>query len=186
MNYFSTSCPVVARGDETFVEHVTAGGARVRFAHVKPILWIQESTSQLLFKHGDMVLQEGATYNDWYGYLKSLRNHGGDRLCEHYSITPDSSLELVLMTTVMQSPATETAETIRENKAKPTNYKPTFLYVPQAWRKEIDDPDEPGKKLYRMLEPRILALEITWSSKNTPEQNAALAAEFIEKWKVTQ
>jgi hypothetical protein len=185
MNTFRSSCPVVERTQETFVEHVTVGGERRRMEYTKPIIWIQESESQVQFLHGGEILKEGSTHNDWYGYLTSHRQNNPEKIAAAYSITPESSLELVQVTTVKQIPATETAVTIEQNRTQHVNYKPLYADVPDAWRKEVQNehfPDDPKEKLYPRLEPRVLGTGITWTSKNTPEQNAELAARFIEQW----
>lgn len=183
MNKFNTRCPVVERTEETFVEHVDIGGERRRVEFVKPILWIQESETQIQYLHGGKILETGNTHSDWYGYLTSFNDLNPEGYADHYGITTESSLELVLMTTVRQKPATETAATIEENRQRLVNFMPTYLDVPDTWRKEVDSDTYP-EKWYPRMEPRVLGEGVTWSSKNTPEQNEALATEFKTKWAI--
>lgn len=185
MNRFHTGCAVVERTEEVFVEHVNIGGERRRAEFTKPILWIQESETQLQYLHGGKVLQTGDINNDWYGYLTSLNDLRPGAHANDFGINTESSLELVLMTVVKQSPATETPETIAENLKRPANYKAVYLNVPDTWRKEGgENALFPGEKLFLRLESRVLGQGVTWSSKNTPEQNVALAAEFKTKWAI--
>ncbi|MBC8741844.1 hypothetical protein F6X40_35440 [Paraburkholderia sp. UCT31] len=184
MSTFKTHCPVVKRTTETFTEFVTVGGERRRMTFEKDIVWIQESETKRLFRHGGEVLKEGSTTTDYYGYLTSFRdeNESSERSMQFYGITPESSLELVLMTTIRLSPATETAETLEHNRKKLPDYKAQYADVPNDWRQEVV---ADGETLWPYLQPIKLAQEVVWSSKNTPEQNEALEQEFTRKWQVS-
>src|SRR5690606_10687362 len=119
-------------------EYVAVGGERRRIEFTKPIFWLQESETQIQFRHGGKIFDTGATHTDWYGYLKSIDTATKSAIttAEYFSIEPGSSLEMVLMTKIMQCPATETEETIRENSQKPAGYKTAYMHVPEKWRQE--------------------------------------------------
>lgn len=68
------------------------------------IFLFEEYTAQLVYVHGGEDLHEGATYNDFYGEMKCIpaaiqeaRTH-----CEHFKITPESSLLLEVRLLVHQ------------------------------------------------------------------------------------
>lgn len=180
---FRSQCPIVDRTQETFVDFVYVGGERQRVEFTKPINWLQESESRIQYLHGGKLLKECSTYNDYYGYLTSIDPEPAIELCNHYGITPESTLELVILTTVFQKPATETPDTIERNRSQPANYKTIHAYVPDSWRKESE---EDGHKIFPILGNRTLHEGVVWSSKNTPEQNEKLITEFKAKWAVPQ
>lgn len=184
MNNFHTGCPEVERTQQTFVQHVNVGGEYQRVEFKKDIVWLQKSETVMQFKHGGEVLVEGSKYEDFYGYLSSTNEHNPAKSAEEYSITANSTLEVVLVTTVFKQPATETQETRLHNVSKPSNRKAMYAYLPNDWRVEIDSDHTPGGKAYPPLNRVVLGSGVTWTSKNTPEQNEALAAEFASKWAV--
>lgn len=191
MTTFRTACPVAKRTEEAFVQRVTIGGESKRFEHVKPIIWIQESESKIVFLHGGRVLREESTHTDFYGYLTSFRT-GPDAvvnpegIANAYGITRESSLELVVRTMVFLQPAYESPETIEHNRTKPTNYKPMYAHVPDDWRKEAENTLFPGELMYPRLERIELGTGIVWSSKNTPDENEALGEQFRQQWAVPE
>lgn len=185
MNTFHTGCPVVKRSQEIFVQRINIGGEPRRVEFTKDILWIQASEVTVQFLHGGQVLKEGRTYNDFYGYLTSF-DREACRVCEiseQYSITSESSLELVLLATVFLDPATETKETIKNNRDKPSNYKSMYAYVPDDWRKEVI---ENGDTFYPQLERIVLGSDVVWSSRNTPEQNSDLVRHLKQRWRAEE
>lgn len=185
MSKFHTGCQVVERTEETFVEHVSIGGERRRIEFTKPILWIQESEALIQFKHGGHVLKEGDTHNDFYGYLTSIEHQNPAGMAKAYSVTQDSSLEIVILAKVFKRPAIETTETIKNNASRfDPRYKCMYAYVPDGWRREAESEHTPDGKCYPMLGCVELGTGIIWTSKNTPEQNAALANEFKTKWAI--
>ena len=172
---FRTSCPIVKREIQTFSQSVNVGGESKRIEFEKEIVWIQESESQLLYKHGEKVIKEGSTDSDYYGYLTSptIDRPTPAEQAKYYSITTESSLELVVMTTVLMRPAIENSEDAAVNKNNTlNNYKVQLSEVPSNWMKADCS----------NLESITLAAEVTWSSKNTAQQNSELLAEFIKRW----
>jgi hypothetical protein len=181
MNVFRTSCPVVKKTVETFVDYVNVGDERRRVEFTKQIHWIRESESQLLYMHGGQVVETGATHNDFYGFLSSCNMDGPtpQQLATHFSVTTESSLEIVVKTTVFLRPAYESEECAEANRTKPENYKAKYAYVPDTWRKEVVVDDQ---TVWPTLEREELVTAISWSSKRTEAENAATVAELRRQW----
>jgi hypothetical protein len=182
MNTFRSQCPIVERTEETFVEYVSVAGERRRMEFTKTILWIQQSESVVQFVHGGKVLDETQRTNDYYGYLTSCEpsSPSPSDIAKAYSVTADSTLEIIVKTTVSKRPGAENQDTIAKNKANPT-YVPTYVDVPTSWRKEVVID---GETSWPTLESAELGEGVVWSSKNTPEKNAALLAAFRATWAV--
>lgn len=183
MSTFYTSCPAVRRTVETFTQFISVGGESQRVEFTRPIVWIQESESQLLFLHGGEILEEGETHNDFYGYLSSMDlRESVNRLMRKFQITADSSLELVVATRVAQRPARETEECLAYNVGRSPRQKAMYAYLDDDWRQHTV---EDGEERLRRLGTSMLGQAHTWSSRLSPEENAALAAAFISRWQVT-
>lgn len=185
MDTFYTACPLVRRTQEPFVEWANIGGERRRFEFIREIFWLQQSESQLLYRHGGKVIKEGATRNDFYGYLSSCDIHEPtpEEMAAFYAITPESSIELVVQTTVFLEPACQTPETIEYNRTRPSTRKWQYAYLPNDWRQEIS---RDGERCWPRLERVELGSGVTWSSKNSPEDNALLKRMFKLNWKVEE
>jgi hypothetical protein len=50
LHTFRTGNPIVARTTETFVEHVMIGGERKRMEFERPIIWLMESETRLIYR----------------------------------------------------------------------------------------------------------------------------------------
>lgn len=196
-NTFNTGCPVVRESNEVFVQHVTVGTERRRLEHTQRILWIAESEAQMQFLHGGAELKTGSTFNDFYGFCTSFQRLEDDlaALCQRYSITADSTLELIVLATLFHTPAIETEEDKRENAMRASKYngrhKRQYTSVPDDWRQMIPNPnfgkDGDTQEFYwPSLKPRIITSAVAWSSKNTPEENARVAANLIKEWSEKQ
>lgn len=181
MNPIRSSSPVAKVTNETFDQDVSVGGTIQRLTFTRRVLWLQESESTCQFIHGGHVLKEGSTFTDWYGYLTSMNvdSPSPTDLCHRFGITDDSSLELVVITTVFLRPVIETPETAAFNATKPPNHKAQFAEVSWDWRQEkvVD-----GELRWSRLERQVLGDGTTWSSKASAETNAAVATAFREKW----
>ncbi|MEY2117147.1 hypothetical protein [Rhodanobacter sp. FW106-PBR-R2A-1-13] len=182
MSTFYTSCPVVRRTTETFSQSITVGGEIRRAEFTRSIVWTQESESQILFLHGGEVLEAGPTHNDFYGYLSSLEFHDEvDRLMRKFGINRESTLELVVSTRVAQRPAFETEECLAYNVARSPRHKAKYAYLPDDWRQHTV---EDGEERLSRLQECVLGQAHTWSSRLSPEDNAAGAAAFVQQWQV--
>ncbi|WP_241032664.1 MULTISPECIES: hypothetical protein [Pseudomonas] len=188
----NTSCPVVRRNIETFHQSVYLGGVHSMESFERPILWIQESETRVLYLHGGKVLHNGPDYGDYYGYLTSFinRNEDDDKTSEAktFGITCQSTLEMQLVTRIHQIPMIETDADRQENASRATRGLKTRQYtrIPEDWRKEMACEHSPSGKYYPGLEKVMVVEVVTWSSKRTKEENQAFAADFIQEWAVEQ
>ncbi|AGG89143.1 hypothetical protein [Rhodanobacter denitrificans] len=182
MSTFYTSCPAVRRSIETFTQFILVGGETQRVEFTRPIVWIQESESQLLFLHGGEILEVGETHNDFYGYLSSMDfTEEVARLMRKFQITAESSLELVVATRVAQRPARETEECVAYNVSRSPRHKAMYAYLEDDWRQHAV---EDGEERLRRLGECMLGQAHTWSSRLSPDDNAALATAFVNRWQV--
>ncbi|CAN7784500.1 hypothetical protein LJR175_008407 [Variovorax sp. LjRoot175] len=184
-NLFYSSCPMVRRSSETFVEWSTIGGERRRFEFEREILWLQESEAVLRFVHGGEELRHESTHNDFYGYLTAAQGLDNDarRAAESYSVTAESSLVIEILSRVFQRPVVETEEARKYNLTKPQSHKSQWADVPDEWRKEekVD-----GETLFPRLARIELGEEVVWSSKLSQDENAARLAAFKARWPAAQ
>ena len=182
-NLFYSSCPIVRRSTETFVEWLTVGGQRRRFDFEREIHWLQESEAVLRFVHGGEELRHESTHNDFYGYLTAAQGLDGDarRAAETYRVTAVSSLAIEIVSRVFQRPAIETDEARKYNLTKTQGHKSQWADVPDEWRTEakVD-----GETVFPRLARVELAESMVWSSKLSEEGNQARFAEFRSMWSV--
>lgn len=178
---FYSACPVHSRVKETFSEFVRVGGESKEIPFDREIIWLQCSESHLEYRHGGRALDVStSTYNDFYGYLTSMDDLDQLKVATSYGIDRTSTLELVVVTKVVLSPACETDATAERNRNAPPSYKTAYEYVPSEWRRPVV---VDGEKIWPPIQARDLGEEVTWSSKNTPEENAALLAAFRTRWR---
>ena len=175
--------PVVMQTREYFLQLETVADTRTRIEFSKEILWLQESESKLLFKHGGKVLYEGQTHTDFFGYLTSFDSDAMTpiEICRQFGVSQESSLEVVIQTSILLTPVMETPETIDANASQPGGFKTQYAAVPSNWCQEVSGGVRP---IYPALSRKTLCAEIVWSSKNTPQQNDHLLLAFKEKWRI--
>lgn len=180
-NHFYSSCPVARRTSETFVEWTSIGGERRRFEFERPVVWLQQSEADVRFVHGGEELKRGSTHNDFYGYLTAAEGLQGSarQVAKTYGVTEESSLVIEIVTRVFLSPVIETEETKQYNLTKPRDQKSQWAYIPEDWRKEVQDG---GETIWPRLENVELAEEVVWSTKHSAERNEELLSEFRERW----
>lgn len=179
-----TNCSVVRTTRERFIERIIAGGVAQWLEFERDVHWIQESGSQDFFVHGGRVLKDLSSYNDFYGYLSSCTEHDAlERLAEEYGVTADSSLILICRSQVFQYPVIKTTQSRETNENGVLWGRTAYSEIPMSWRLPRAPgaaEDEPFRRLARVE----LGEDTTWSSKNTAEQNAALAEAFKAKWAI--
>lgn len=190
MTYETTRCPVVRRNVETFHQSSTIGGEHKMQAFERPVLWVQESSTQVVYLHGGKILMKGEDYSDYFGYLTSFRNRDDDydktSSASHYDITQDSTLEMQLITRIVQVPMIETNDDRAYNARAAEQDKLTrqFSRIPEEWRKEMPCEDSPTRKYYPRLEPVLVVESVMWTSKRSAAENEAFALAFINEWSV--
>lgn len=188
---FRTSCQIAERTTESFIEHIVVGGERKRMEYSKPVIWLQETETKLEFMHGGVMLDELGSCSDFYGYMSSLTARADEikSILKQFSITQESSLELVLRAKLLRIPVIETVNDAEYNRTKPMTYKSQFSHIPDTWRQEIPNPDyhavsNPQRFVWPPLRAKVIDEAIVWSSKDSDEQNAARVALLMQKWKL--
>lgn len=183
MSQIRTACPVAERTIETFVQFVTIGGERQRVEFKREIVWLQESETQLEFVHGGEVVSSGACANDWFGLFSSIdpADLGAQSAAKRFKVDASSSLEIQLVTSVFLNPVFESPENKQTNLSQPANYRSCFSYIPDSWRYERQD--EHGL-VYPQPQKRILAREVTWSTKWTDEERVNRIEDFKKRWAI--
>jgi hypothetical protein len=170
-----TKGPIYKISDEDLLQIVEVGGERQPISFSKRVVWVAESSTELEYCHGDKLLKKGAYYNDYYGFLTSVDHKVAEDFAESFGITRESSLILVCRTVVLLTPYLETEQHKAHNAGKRPGQTRHFDQTPDEWLQKTV-PDEKCSASYRTFrEPVVLASEISWSSKNTPEENLALA-----------
>lgn len=125
--------------------------------------WLLDSETQVEFHHGGKVLKNGACYNDFYGFLTCMDEDNGEDAANDYSITPESSLEVKMITTVSVIPV------IRVDGDDVVMKKQRFTQVESGLWHCVKDGFKPC-----LLERVELNKVCSWSSKglNTELQQA--------------
>lgn len=107
LNTIFTNCPVIKSDIQSLAQRITVGGERLMMVPFeKKIYWTQESESEIQFYHGEKLFQKGSTYTDHYGFLKSAASaiDEAKELLKVYSITPESSLSVLVKTKIYHVP----------------------------------------------------------------------------------
>ena len=183
MSIFTTSSPAVRRGVQALVEHV-AYGQYTSPRQIRPeIIWLRSSETQLQFMHGGEVLKTGETLTDWSGHFSSIDEalEGVPDMMARFGIDTDSSLELVLWSRVVDTPAMENAQSRADNRARP-NGRRTYAHIPKNWTREVvlagDETHWPR------LEEVTVAEAVTWSSRKSADENARSIEVFKGQWAI--
>ncbi|HHH9441288.1 TPA: hypothetical protein ACP32N_003225 [Pseudomonas aeruginosa] len=185
MSQIRTACPVAERTLETFVQSVNIAGERQRVEFQREVVWLLESETELQFVHGGEVVSNGACANDWYGLYSSLdpEDIGALSAATRFKVDALSSLEIQLVTTVFLNPVMETPEDKHSNLTQPANYRAHFSYIPDSWRYERLAEDV---VVYPKPERKILATEVTWSTKWTDDERLSRIEDFKKRWAIPQ
>jgi hypothetical protein len=170
-----TKGPIYKISDEDLLQFVEVGGERQPIGFSKKVVWVAESHTELEYHHGDKLLKKCAYYNDYYGFLTSIDHKVAKEFAESFGITRESSLILVSRTVVELTPYLETEQQKIHNTGPLRGNTRHFDQAPNEWlqRNVPEQINSPSYRIFRT--PVVLASEITWSSKNTPEENLALA-----------
>jgi hypothetical protein len=169
-----TKGPIYKISDEDLLQFVSVGGERQPISFSKKVVWVAESTTELEYHHGDKILKKGTSYNDYYGFLTSIDDKAASDFAESFGITHESSLILVCRTIVELTPYLETEQHKAYNADKLPCQTRHFDQAPNEWLQR-NVPEEIHSPSYRTFRtPVVLASEISWSSKNTSEENLAL------------
>jgi hypothetical protein len=179
-----TKCPVVDVTSEAFIEIIPVGGERQEMKFTREVSWIQESSTELLYVHGNQVIKTGPEYSDYCGYLDSIKLENIDAYAEQYGITDQSTLILIAKTKIIKRPVLETEENKAENLSRREKGTSTLVFtpIPDTWMQisgfEGDIPVyDKGHELNV-----VLTYQDIWSSKNSEAQNQQLMNDFKNQW----
>lgn len=178
---------IVDRRKMRLFQQATIGGKTRFHPFEKEVAWVASSETRLEFWHGGQLLKEDATFNDFYGYLTSMRFDDDMhlRVAEKFKIDQQSTLELRLITSIFLTPYYEDDECRRWNSdALERNVKYKLLDLPSEYRTPFEEDYGDGLKTYYKTLERIVAVEeTTWSSQLSPKDNEKRADSFKEEWK---
>lgn len=75
MSTLRSSCPIVRAEVLSLFERVEVAGKYRMLPFENRILWLRQSEAKIVLRHHDGIeITTGATLNDWYGFLSSLKN----------------------------------------------------------------------------------------------------------------
>jgi hypothetical protein len=183
----------VRRGPITLARYVdvTGTGNSKAMTFEQEVLWVREAGTKLIFIHGGVELKTSSGYADCgYGFLSSLRSVLDDasRNLRRYSVTPDSTLELQVLVSITDKPVLidNSAEARDWNaRSKRIQYQslPTDWLIYDAEKFAARDAAKTWSERCQIEVHRLEAVPVSetviWSSKNTPEDNAAKVEAFI-------
>ncbi len=167
---FRTQCPVVKAEEMGLWQWVTVGGTPTLAPFRRRIIWLRESETVLVLRHGDAEIRELCTSNDWYGFLSSLEGSLADVIgaARRYGITPQTVLRVAVDTSITDRPIVEDPSSdARENNAKP-EHKKMFLHVPACRWLTSDKRTKPSDEwsAYPQLETAFVAQRCEmWNSQ---------------------
>lgn len=169
----------------TLFQQATIGGKTQFHPFKREVVWVASSETRLDYWHGGQLLKEGATFNDFYGYLTSMQLDGLHlRAAEKFNVNQQSTLELRLITSIFLTPYYEDDECRRWNgDAHELNVKYKLLELPSEYRIPFEEDYGDGIKVYYKTLERITAVEkTTWCSQLSQEENENCASSFKEQW----
>jgi hypothetical protein len=182
MQKIQTQCPVVEVTSEKFVEFVNVGGERQVMEFTREVSWVQESSTELLFVHGNLVIKKGPEYSDYYGYMKSLQLEDARRFADEYSITDQSSLKLIAKTKIIKRAYLETEEDKAVNLGRGVRSAFTYSSIPEKWFQRGPEIDEIPSLIHGRELNQVLVYEDVWSSHNSDEENQKIIEAFKQHW----
>tara|TARA_B100000809_G_scaffold266377_1_gene328812 strand:- start:6729 stop:7349 length:621 start_codon:yes stop_codon:yes gene_type:complete len=188
MSTLKTSNEVVCITNEEFVSTQQLGfeSKEVKFSNA--IHWLLQSESTIRLMHGGVELKEGGTFTDFYGYLQSCSIDDLTKLADKFSVTPKSTLVIVMETRVFLKPVVLTANDIKHNKEKNPDYKSQFTTVPNDFRQKSKQTDAKFEIefpfIYSSLEERDVATEVVWSTAKSEDENKKCLSLFKERYSV--
>lgn len=168
---------------ENFIEFAVIGGEKQKAEFTREVTWILESSTEFLYLHGRKVIKSGAGYNDYYGYLTSIRGlEDAAGFAKEFEITQESSLILIAKTTITSRAVLLTEDNKAENLNKPYMKDTAYTAIPPTWLQLTGMEDDIPQYASGTDFNRILLSKEIWSSKNSIEENAQLMDEFRKSW----
>lgn len=177
---------IVDRRTMTLFQYASIGGKVQYLPFEKDVVWVASSETRLEFWHGEQLLKEDATFNDFYGYLTSMQFDSGmqHRVAEMFKVGQESTLEIRLTTDIFLEPFEENSECHEWNKhalARKVKYK--FIDLNSEYRlPHKRDYGDGLRDYYEVVQPLKAVQEVTWRSSLPPDENNNLFSSFQAKW----
>ncbi len=137
LSSFYSRCPVISEEVSSLARKVdiSGDGKSVYLPFNRNILWLRESESRIVISHGGVMIREGSTYTDYYGYLTSIESAINDAqdLCRRYDVSKSSSMLITIDVRIFETPALadETKEGIFWNEKDIKRRR--YLNPPRDW-----------------------------------------------------
>lgn len=155
------------------------------------IHWVLHSVAEIAMYHEGVLVKSCTTLNDYYGYLKSFEGNESSELCSKYAVTKKSTLEVVTKVSIVAEPYFEDDacrkhnSSIKDGEAMLLCSFGSDIKAPHRAPWRYDSKNKEQIDVYWLnFEPiKLLTEKTVWSSKNTTEQNNALFADVIAKYK---
>lgn len=122
------------RESKTLQQRVVVGVGTKLVPFDVQIYWSKQSESVIEFVHGGVKFKEGATFNDYYGFMTSKEAGIAEakQIAQRLSVTAESSLVLVVRTKVYEIPFIRTSRCEVSNLKDDTR-KHVFEDIPNDW-----------------------------------------------------
>lgn len=155
------------------------------------IHWVLHSISEIALYHEGVLVKSCISLNDYFGYLKSFEGDEASELCSRYAVTAESTLEVITKVSIFAEPYFEDDAcrkhnaSIKDGEAMLLCRLDSFIKTPHRAPWFSDSKNKEKVDVYWLnFEPiKLLTEKTVWTSKNTPEQNDALSADVITKYK---
>lgn len=99
-----SNSPVIGKSQLSLIKPTAIDNKCIDVALTVECEWLLESETQVEYWHGGKLLKSGNCYNDFYGLLSCMDKSNGESAAGLYSVTPDSSLEVRMFTTLSAIP----------------------------------------------------------------------------------
>lgn len=163
MTIYSNS-PVIGKSQLSLIKPTAIDNKCIDVALTVDCEWLLESETQVEYWHGGKLLKSGNCYNDFYGLFSCMDKSNGENAAALYSVTPGSSLEVRMFTTLSAIPV----KRVKKHVNKSMN---TFERISSGLWYHVNDEKKP-------VLCEIIQLEKTcsWSSRGElPELKEARA-----------
>lgn len=153
------------------------------------VSWLRQDDTEYAFFWDGKLLKKAHSNNDYYGPLRSFDREEAEELARKYELTPADRLEVRATCRVYETPVRPTGEVVfgrpeyeplghRIYTGTPEVLAQVAAFRSRAWKEGDFDPATV------LVQERTLAEQLVWSSRSTPEENAALWEAFRARFEV--
>jgi|TARA_B110000196_G_scaffold86486_1_gene74992 hypothetical protein len=127
MTIYSNS-PVIGKSQLSLIKPTAIDRKCIDVALTIECEWLLESETQVEYWHGGKLLKSGSCYNDFYGLLSCMNKSNGENAADLYSVTPDSSLEVRMFTTLSATPVKRVKNDVNQSISTFENIRSGLWY----------------------------------------------------------